>query len=79
METNQPPPAAEQELPDDFLADVSDENFVAAISAARTGKDSPGDTELTDSPLVDEKLIVGKAFWVWWPVGRRSSSSTATT
>lgn len=52
METNQPPPAAEQELPDDFLADVSDESFVAAISAARTGKDAPEDTELTDSQSI---------------------------
>ncbi len=28
------------------------------------------ETELRDSPFVDEKFIVGKAFWVWWPVGR---------
>lgn len=50
MDTNQPP--AEQELPDDFLADVSDESFVAAISAARTGREAPTDDELTDSQSI---------------------------
>ena len=50
MDTNQP--SAEQELPDDFLADVSDESFVAAISAARTGRDAPTDDELTDSQSI---------------------------
>ena len=50
MDTNQPP--AEQELPDDFLADVSDESFVAAISAAKTGREAPTDDELTDSQSI---------------------------
>lgn len=50
MDTNQPP--AEQELPDDFLADISDESFVAAISAAKTGRDAPTDDELTDSQSI---------------------------
>lgn len=52
MDTDQQPPA-EQELPDDFLADVSDETFVATISAGKTGQDLPEDPELTDvqSPL----------------------------
>jgi hypothetical protein len=50
MDTNQPP--AEQELPDDFLADVSDESFVAAISAAKTGRDVPTDTDLADSQSI---------------------------
>jgi hypothetical protein len=54
METNQPP-AVEQELPDDFLADVSDESFVAAISAARTGQDPPSDLGLSDpSSILDQ-------------------------
>lgn len=52
MDTDQQPPA-EQELPDDFLADVSDETFVATISAGKTGQELPEDPELTDvqSPL----------------------------
>ena len=52
MDTDQQPPA-EQELPDDFLADVSDETFVATISAGKTGQDLPEDPEPTDvqSPL----------------------------
>jgi hypothetical protein len=50
MDTNQPP--AEQELPDDFLADVSDESFVAAISAAKTGREAPTDSDLADSQSI---------------------------
>jgi hypothetical protein len=47
MDTNQPP-TNEQDIPDDFLADVSDENFVATITAARTGQDAPSDMDLSD-------------------------------
>lgn len=52
MDTDQQPPA-EQELPDDFLADVSDETFVATILAGKTGQELPEDPELTEvqSPL----------------------------
>ena len=48
MDTDQQPPA-EQELPDDFLADISDETFVATISAGKTGQELPQDPELTDT------------------------------
>ena len=47
MDTNQPP-TNEQDIPEDFLADVSDENFVATITAARTGQDAPSDMDLSD-------------------------------
>ena len=49
MDTDQQPPA-EQELPDDFLADVSDETFVATIAAGKTGQDLPEDLDQTDTP-----------------------------
>lgn len=47
MDTNQPP-TNEQDIPEDFLTDVSDENFVATITAARTGQDAPSDMDLSD-------------------------------
>jgi hypothetical protein len=54
MDTNQPP-TNEQDIPDDFLADVSDESFVAAISAARTGQDPPSDLDVSDpSSILDQ-------------------------
>lgn len=46
---NDAQPPTEQELPPDFLADVSDESFVATITAARTGQDDPVDPDLVDA------------------------------